>query len=67
MTDMETRLYEFVMEKFADSSETYQEISDGSGVPRRTVEKIARKEIENPGVSTCQKLADYFRKHKAAA
>lgn len=55
------------MECFADSDATYQEIADGSGVPKRTVEKVARKEIEDPGVSTVQKLADYFRSAKKAA
>ncbi len=64
---MEPKLYDFVIERLASSGRTYQEIADGSRVPRRTVEKIARKEIKNPGVSTVQKLADYFSGHQAAA
>jgi len=58
---MEKPLYEFVMECFERCENTYQEIADGSGVPRRTVEKIARKETEDPGVSNVQKIADYFK------
>jgi len=60
---MEKPLYDFVMERFAQCDFTYQEVADGSGVPRRTVEKIARKEIEDPGVSNVQKIADFFRAH----
>ena len=58
---MEKPLYEFVMECFERSDYTYQEIADGSGVSRRTVEKIARREIEDPGVSNVQKISDFFR------
>jgi len=57
---MEKPLYDFVMERFAQCEYTYQEVADGSGVPRRTVEKIARREIDDPGVSHVQKIADYF-------
>lgn len=35
-------------------------IADESGVPLRTIEKIARREVEDPRVSNIQKLADYF-------
>jgi hypothetical protein len=44
---------------------TYQEISDGSGVPKRTVEKIKRREIVDPGVSHCESLANFFREQAA--
>ena len=66
---MEKPLYDFVMDCFAESEQTYQQIADGSGVPRRTVEKVARKETGDPSISTVQQLADYFRraKRKAAA
>ena len=43
---------------------TYKEIADGCGLSVRTVEKIARREIEDPGVSLVEKLAAYFRKPK---
>ena len=40
---------------------TYAQIAEGSGVPKRTVEKIKRREIEDPGVSHIEKLANFFR------
>lgn len=61
---MEKPIYDFVMERLKAGEETYQQIATGSGVSRRTVEKIARKEIEDPGVSNIQRLADYFHKRK---
>lgn len=60
-------LYEYVIEQLDASGQTYQEIADGSGVPKRTVEKIARRETEDPSVSTVQKLADFFRARRKAA
>lgn len=42
-------------------------IADESGVPLRTIEKIARREVEDPRVSNIQKLADYFVAAKDAA
>ncbi len=60
-------LYDYVMGKLEARTETYQDIAEGSGVPKRTVEKIARREIEDPGVSHVQQLADYFRSKRKAA
>lgn len=64
LTSVYAETYEFVMEGFKEPTLTYQDVADGSGVSRRTVEKVARREIENPGVETLQPLADYFRKHQ---
>lgn len=65
----EKGLHEYVLEQLDKTPLTYQEIADGSGVPKRTVEKVARKEIEDPGVSHIQKLHDFFRgqEQRAAA
>jgi len=58
---METSIYSYVMAQLSDCGLTYQQIADGSGVNRRTVEKIARSEISDPGVSHIEKLAVFFR------
>ena len=58
---METGLYAYVMGCFETANLTYQEVADGSGISRRTVEKIARKEIKDPGVSHVEALARFFR------
>jgi transcriptional regulator with XRE-family HTH domain len=64
---METSLHAFVLEQFSATNLTYQEVADGSGVPKRTVEKIARREIEDPGVSHIEKLATFFRDRQSKA
>lgn len=58
---METALHAYVLEQFDKTSLTYQQIADGADVAVRTVEKIARKEIADPGVSHIEKLAAFFR------
>lgn len=59
--------YAYVMEQLGlierarRSILTYQEVADGAGESKRTVEKIARKEILDPGQSHCQNIASFFR------
>lgn len=55
------------MGQFERTPLSYQEIADGSGVNKRTIEKIARGEIEDPGVSHVEKLATFFRGVEAKA
>lgn len=64
---MHTSLHQFVIDQLSATPLTYQQVADGSGVPKRTVEKIARKEIEDPGVSSIEKLAGFFRAQDKAA
>lgn len=58
---MHENMHEFVLEHLEATKGRWSEVAEGSGVSKRTLEKIARGEIEDPGVSHVQKLADYFR------
>lgn len=58
-------MYDFVMAQLAQSRGRWPEVADGSGVSKRTIEKIARREIESPNVHHVQRLADYFREQDA--
>lgn len=58
---MEQNLYDYVLAKLESAKGRWPAVAEGSGVPKRTLEKIARQEIADPGVSHIQKLADYFR------
>jgi transcriptional regulator with XRE-family HTH domain len=60
-------MHEYVIRQLVSTPLTYQEVADGSGVAKRTVEKIARREIEDPGVSHIEKLAEFFRSQEARA
>lgn len=64
---VEESIHAYVLEQLGSTVLTYQEVADGSGVNKRTVEKIARNEIEDPGVSHIEKLAAFFRASAAKA
>lgn len=55
-------IYDFVIGKLGETKGRWSEVSRGSGVSKRTLEKIARKEIKNPGIRHVQALADFFQK-----
>ena len=55
-------MHDYVVTQLQERTETYAEISEGSGVSKRTIEKIARREIADPSVSFIERLASYFRK-----
>ena len=59
---MNTPLLDFVIDRLQSTKGSWPSVADGSGVPRRTLEKIARKEIPNPGIKHVEALAEYFRK-----
>lgn len=63
----DVNMYEYVMERLQDSRERHQlpTVAKGSGVSKRTVEKIARREIQDPGFSHIQKLYEYYRAQPA--
>jgi len=60
--NMEIELYKYVIKQLEATDLSYQEVADGADMSRRTVEKIARREIEDPGISHIEKLATFFRK-----
>jgi len=57
---MKTNIYDFVIAKLAEAKGHWTEVAVGSKISKRTIEKIARKEIKNPGIQNIQALADYF-------
>jgi transcriptional regulator with XRE-family HTH domain len=64
---MSDSIYDFVMDGLQKTKGTWPEVAEGSGVSVRTISKIARKEIDDPGISHIEKLAKYFREHQSAA
>lgn len=58
---MQESIYEFVLERLEGTKGQWPRVARESGVSRRTIEKIARKEVKDPGVSLIEKLAAYFR------
>lgn len=58
---MTESIYAYVLAKLEASKGNWAAVAEGSGVSRRTLAKIARQEIKDPGVSHIEKLAKYFR------
>lgn len=54
-------MYEYVLSQLQAHKGKWSEVAEGSGVPKRSIEKIARREWRDPGVSHIEKLASYFR------
>jgi transcriptional regulator with XRE-family HTH domain len=55
-----TQIYEFVIQSLARWKGHWPQVADETGVPIRTIEKIATKKTKNPGIKTCEILAAYF-------
>lgn len=58
-------MHEFVVGKLAEAKGTWPSIAEATGVSKRTIQKIASREIEDPGVSHIERLARYFRDQQA--
>jgi len=58
---MEESMHDFVVNNLRATKGKWKEVAAGSGVSKRTIEKIASGEIADPAVSRVEKLARYFR------
>lgn len=54
-------MHAYVVERLRKATpQQWPPIAEGSGVPLRTLEKIAREYTKNPGVRHVQRVYDYF-------
>ena len=54
-------MYEYVLVELELAKGNWTAVADATGMSKRTIEKIARREIKDPGVSHIETLASYFR------
>ena len=59
---MQPSMYDYVLEHLEAARGRWSQVAEEAGVSKRTLEKIARREIEDPGVSHIQKLYDHFQR-----
>jgi len=59
-------LHEFVIGRLLAARGRWPAVAAATGVPRRTIEKIARREIADPGVRSIEALAAHFRAAECA-
>lgn len=63
---MDVSILDYVIAQLQLTKGSWSEVAEESGVPKRTIEKIARREIKNPGVITIEALAKHFRERPEA-
>ena len=59
-------LFQFVLSGLEAAKGHWPVVAKDTGVSKRTIEKIARGEIANPGVRHIETLANYFDTKKAS-
>lgn len=60
-------MHDYVVEKLGEWKYRRPEVAQATGISLRSIEKIARREIENPGVKHVQALYDYFQSQSTTA
>lgn len=58
---MTESIYQYVLDQLQEVKGNWPAVAEESGISLRTIEKIARREVEDPGVSKIERLAAYFR------
>jgi transcriptional regulator with XRE-family HTH domain len=61
---MTESIYAFVLERLESVKGRWPRVAEESGISLRTIEKIARQEVKDPGVSFIERLAKYFRERE---
>lgn len=58
---MTESIFQYVLEQLQRHKGQWQTVATGTGISKRTIEKIANGEIADPGVIKIEELAKYFR------
>ena len=65
--DASISIFDYVLNNLERHKGQLPRVADESGVPYRTLQKIASGETKDPGVAVVQTLHDYFREKEQAA
>lgn len=63
---MNESLHEYVIAQLESVKGTWPTVAAQTGISVRTIEKIGRRIVKNPGVSYIERLATYFREQTPA-
>lgn len=61
---MPEAIYEYVLEQLQEHKGRWSAVAHGTGISKRTIEKIARREVKDPGVSLIERLAKHFKEQR---
>lgn len=64
---MTTSIHSYVIEQLQAAKGRWGEVAEATSISKRTIEKIARRETENPGVKHIEALAAYFHNERGRA
>ncbi|HEX5461918.1 MAG TPA: hypothetical protein VFX20_18280 [Steroidobacteraceae bacterium] len=64
---MTESMLQYVVDSLQAIKGHWAEVADATGVPKRTIEKIAAGITGDPGVRKIELLASYFRRREAGA
>lgn len=59
---MTESIHEFVIGRLQAMKGQWPAIARDTGISRRTIEKVARREVQDPSVRLIEQLAAYFRR-----
>lgn len=62
--DVPGPLHRYVLDQLERTKYRWPSVAEGSGVPVRTIEKIASRQTRYPRIDTVEKLAHYFRERE---
>lgn len=65
-TEPDQPMLDYVIEQLEVWKGRWIEVAEGSGIPKRSIEKIASGEWANPGVNSIQTLHDWLRANEKA-
>ncbi len=54
-------MHQYVIDELQRHKGRWSQVAKDTGISKRTIEKVARRETEDPGVSLVERLAGYFR------
>lgn len=64
---MTESIYQYVLAELENAKGSWPAVAKATGMSKRTIEKIARQEVADPGVSLIEKLASHFRQQAKRA
>ncbi len=64
---MSESTYEYVLEQLQLCKGDWSAVAEATDISKRTIEKIARQEVKDPGVRKIECLATYFRAQQQRA
>jgi hypothetical protein len=64
---MSESMHDYVVDQLQAAKGEWSRVAEETGMSKRTIEKIARREFRDPGVSFIERLNSYFKDREQTA